>query len=448
MKKYIGFALIAVMASSAMVSCTDTYLGIEQVKTHSGHPEKLTINAVIPLSGGLDIKFTLPTGNPDIAQVVASYINKRGQKMEFKASRYSSSILVEGLTGTEEVNVELVCIDASGNVSDVTLVKATPLLSPIEVALQTLIIEPAFGGVRVDWKNKSGLPFIIHVLTEDYLQKDVISLSEDASKAIYNTDSVNTHAYVRQYPSTEQKFGFVISDKWGNRTDTVINFITPYKEEKIDFTKVKEVTFFNPTLFNGTRDYGLYGENASTGLQNDGNSHAAGNRPQTIFNGSRAGNLFYGYKFVKNFLDPDITKRVIVNDFYLTFDLNMTVKLSRVKIFPRTAIVYTYTRSSVKRFKIWGTNNDNTQKWAKFPETWTLIGEYVGKTPVNLASLTPEEISYFNENQEFSIAEDNVNPAAQPTKSFRFMRLQLMETYNKNEAFYTINEFEMYGDIK
>ncbi|MGV3509004.1 MAG: DUF4959 domain-containing protein, partial [Sphingobacteriaceae bacterium] len=86
MKKYTGFVLIALLSCSVMVGCTDIYSGIEQVKIHSGHPDKLTVNEVTPKPGGLDIKFTLPTGNPNIAQIVASYVNKRGEKMEFKVS--------------------------------------------------------------------------------------------------------------------------------------------------------------------------------------------------------------------------------------------------------------------------------------------------------------------------------------------------------------------------
>lgn len=447
MNKYIGFLLVAVTTSMGMVSCTKSYLGIEQVKTDSSKPDKVIVNEVIAKSGALDIQFTLPKGNPNISQIVASYINNQGKKVEFKVSRYSSSILVEGLTGTNEVNIDLVAVTSSGIVSDITVVKAAPLLSPIELALNSLKIEPAFGGLKVEWQNLNANPFIIHVLAEDVLQKGVVSLVEDPTKTIYTRDSLKTLAYVRQYPSVEKKFGFVVSDKWGNRTDTLITFVTPYKEEEVDYKLVKAVTFFNPTLFNGSRDYDTYAINPATGLQNDGNSHAAGNAPQTIFNGVKTGNLFYGYKFVKNLSNPDPSTRITVNDFYLTFNLNMNVRLSRVKIYPRTALVYTYTRSSVKRFRIWGTNDANAQKWVKFPDTWTLIGEYVGKDPVNLASLTAEEIQWFNENQEYSISEDNVNPNAHPTEPFRYMRIQLMETYNRNEAFYTINEFQMFGNI-
>lgn len=448
MKKHISNLLIALISALLLFACTESYLGIEQVKTSSVKPEKITVNEVIPQPGGLEIHFSLPKGNPNIEQIVASYLNKQGEKMEFKVSRYSSSILVEGMTGTNEVNVDLICMDSSGNKSEVTLVKAAPLLSPIEVALKSMSVEPAFGGVKVNWQNLGGHPFAIHVLSEDTLQKGVVSFVEDPSKTIYTTDSVKTFAYVRQYPSLEKKFGFTISDKWGNWSDTLVTFITPYKELLIDYTKVKAVTFFNPTTYAGSRDYDKYAINPVTGIQNDGNAHAAGNAPQTMFNGVKTGNLFYGYKFVKNLSDPDPANRIIVHDYYVTFDLNMYVRLSRVKIYPRVALVYTYKRSSPKRFRIWGTNDANNERWAKFPGSWTLIGEYVGKDPVNPESLTAEEIAYFNENQEYSINEDNVNPNASPTTVFRYMRLQLMESYNKNEAFYTINEFQMYGDIQ
>jgi len=448
MKRYISNLQIALIGALLLFACTESYLGIEQVKTSSVKPDKITVNEVKPKSGGLEIHFSLPKGNPNIEQVVAAYINKQGEKMEFTVSRYSSSVLVEGMTGTNEIAVELICIDSSGNKSDITVVKAVPLLSPIEIALQSMSVEPAFGGVKIIWQNLGGHQFAIHVLTEDTLQKGVVSFVEDPSKTIYTSDSVKTLAYIRPYPYAEKKFGFSITDKWGNRSDTLIAFITPYKEQLVDYNRVKAVTFFNPTLYGGNRDYATYGINPATGIQNDGNAHGASFAPQTMFNGVKTGSLFLGYKFVKNLSDPDPANRVMVQDYYLTFDLNMYVRLSRVKIYPRTSSSYTYKRSSPKRFRIWGTDDANNERWSKFPGSWTLIGEYVGKDPVNPDSLTPEEITYFNENQEYLISEENVNPDAYPTTLFRYMRLQLMESYNKNEGFYTINEFQMYGDIQ
>lgn len=448
MKRYLKSILLALFCSLVMYSCTESYLGIEQVVTDSNAPEKLTVDQVIAKSGALEIHFRLPKGNPNIAQVIATYLNKRGEQVEFKVSRYSSSILVEGLTGTDDVTINLVCVDASGNASDATSVVAAPLLSPVEHALKTLKVVPAFGGIKVEWQNLTANPFIIHVLAEDTLQKGIASLVEDPTKAIYTSDSLNTVAYVRQYPSIEKTFGFAVSDKWGNRTDTLMRVLVPYKEEEIDYTKIAAVSFFNPTVFAGSRDFDTYAINKTTGLRNDGNSHGNAHIPKTMFDGVRTGNQFYGYKFVKNLTNPDPANRVVDHDFYLTYDLNMDVRLSRVKIFPRTGLVYTYTRSSVKRFKIWGTNQSNGDRWTNFPGNWTLIGEYVGREPVNLGGLTPEEIEFFNFNQEYSIAEGNVNPAGRPDEVFRYMRIQLMESYNHNEAFYTINEFQMFGDVQ
>ncbi|GEM_PF-1001276 len=448
MRRYIYTFLVIVVTSLILFACVDSYMGIEQVKTDSTKPEKITINEVIPKSGALKIHFSLPKGNAKIAEVVATYINKVGKKMEFSVSRYSSFILVEGFTGTNEQVVELVCVDNSGNVSDVTIVKAAPLTSSLELAMETMKIEPAFGGLKLEWQNREANPFAIHILSEDSLQKGIVALTEDPTKTIYTSDSLNTFAYVRQYPSVEQKFGFIVSDKWGNRTDTLISFLTPYKEELIDHKIVEEVSFFNPTYYGGSRDYDAYAIDPATGIQNDANAHGSAYRPQIFFNGVKSGNGYYGYKFVKNLADPDPANRILVQDVYATFDLNMTVRLSRVKIFPRTSSSYTYNRSSVKRFKIWGTDDANNQRWSKFPETWTLIGEYIGPEPANRESLTPEEIEYFNENNEFTISEGNVNSNAKPTTAFRYMRVQLMESYNPTIPYYTVNEFEMYGDIQ
>lgn len=447
MNRYIKTFLTTLISSLLMVACVDSYMGVEQVKTDSTKPDKIIVNEIIPKSGALEIHFSLPKGNPDIAEVVASYINKQGVKMEFSVSRYSSFILVEGFIGTNDVTVELKCVDNSGNESDVTYAKAAALISPLELAMETMKVVPAFGGVKVEWQNINAKPFAIHIFAEDTLQKGIASLVEDLTKTIYTSDSTNTYAYVRQYPSIEQKFGFMVSDKWGNRTDTLISSLTPYKEEKIDYNLVKEVTYFNPTYYGGSRDYETYGVNPETGIPNDGNRHGTAYAAQTLFEGTRSGNRFYSYKFVKNLSSPDPADRIVVNDVYATFDLNMSVILSRVQLFPRTHISYTFNRSSPKRFRIWGTNDANNERWSKFPETWTLIGEYVGKEPANRENLTAEEIEWFNQNQEYTISEDNVNPNANTTEAFRYMRIQFMETYNPTLAYYTVNEFEMYGDI-
>ncbi|MFD1771451.1 DUF5126 domain-containing protein [Sphingobacterium suaedae] len=444
MKRYLIYTLVVLVSNLMLVSCMDSYLGIEQLDLGTDRPEKLTVDKVVPAAGGLEIYFSLPAGNPNHAQVVATYRNKMGGQMEFKVSRYSNKILVEGFTGTDEVTVDLAVVDESGNRSDVTQVKEKPLLSPVEIARQSLAASPAFGGVKLEWKNQQAHRFAIHVLTEDEIQKGVKTLIEDPSKTVYSSDSLNTATYLRQYDNIEQKFGFVLSDKWGNRTDTLIQLITPYKEDIIDFNRIEAVSYFNPTYGTTSKDYAEFGVDPLTGIQNDATTHSATFAPQTMFNGVTTANDFLARKF---YMQAPGGERTYLNDVYVTFDLHQDLRLSRVQIYPRPSSSYLYSRSSVKRFRIWGTNDANAARWSKFPDDWTLIGEYVGKMPANPASITQEETDYFYSRQEYAISEDNVNPEATPTASFRYMRIQLMESYTATENFYTINEFKMFGEV-
>jgi hypothetical protein len=423
----------------------DSYMGLEKLSISSEKPGKLTVDKVEPKSGGLEIYFTLPKGNPNSVQVIATYRSKLGNTVEFKASRYSNVILVEGLTGTDEVAIELVSMDESGNRSDVVVVKEKPLLSPVEIARQSLLAIPAFGGVKLTWENDDAQAFAIHVLTEEEIQKGVVKLMEDPSKRVYSSSSKNTAVYLRQYGDFEQKFGFVLTDKWGNRTDTLVQLITPYKEEIIDYKLVKAVSNFNPTYGTAGLDYALKGVDPVTGIQNDGTAHSATFQPQTMFNGITAANEYLAYKFFVQ--QAGSTAKSYVQDLYATFDLNQDLRLSRVQVYPRPNASYLYTRSSVKRFKIWGTNDANTSRWSRFPDGWTLVGEYVGKMPVFPSAITDEERDYFYNKQEFSIVDDNINPEAKPASSFRYMRLQMMEAYTATETFYTINEFKLFGEV-
>lgn len=447
MRRYILYVFV-LLSSGIKLSCMESYLGIEKLDLGTNNPEKLTVNKVIPKSGELEIHFTLPKGNPNNVHVVASYINKAGKRVEFKVSRYSNVINVEGFMGTDEVTVELTTVDESGKKSDVVLVKEKPLLSPVEEARKSLLAEPAFGGVKLSWANKQAQPFAIHVLTMDEIQLGQQTLMEDVSKTIYSQDSLNTSTYLRQYENVEQTFGFVLTDKWGNRTDTLINQITPYKEDVIDYNLVQAVNYFSPSVQTSGRDYNLYGVSPTTGIQNDGTTHnATAFAAQSMFNGNSAANEFLAYKFWIQPPGVPAPPRRYVQDLYATFDINMDVRLSRVIVYPRPSVSYLYARSSVKRFRIWGTDDTNNNRWSKFPEGWTLIGEYVGKEPANRSAITAEETDYFYNRQEYSIAENNVNPDASPTKTFRYMRLQFMETYTPTETFYSVNEFKMFGEV-
>lgn len=447
MNQYI-INFIAFLLCLLMFSCNDSYMGVEQVKTDTTKPDKIIVNEIIPKSGALEIHFSLPEGHEDIAEVIASYFDKNGQKREFSVSRYSSQILVEGFTGTDEVTIELICVDSSGNESDVTYVKESPLVSSIELAFESLNAISTFGGVRIEWQNPAGNLLAIHVLTEDNVNKYETTLVEDPTKIIYTSDSLKTSTSIRPYDARVQKFGFLISDKWGNRSDTLVLSLTPLREERLNYNRVIALTVFNPRYNAGNQDYDQYAIDPVTGIQNDATYHNSSTySAQTMFDGQKTAQQAYFYKFIKNYNDPDPVNHEIIHTVYSTFDLRCDIKISRFLIFPRTSYTYHYNRSSPKRFRFWGTDDSNPDRFTKFPETWTLIGEWEGVEPGDRDNLTPEEVEYFLENNEFLAEEDNVNPDATPDARFRYLRIEWLETYNKNEGYYSVNELEMYGDI-
>jgi len=252
------------------------------------------------------------------------------------------------------------------------------------------------------------------------------------------------------YPIIDAKYGGVVRVRTkyllgSNSLDTLTieNYSeTPIpKERLIDREKIVALDVFNWMAQSSNRNWETYGVDPVTGIQNDGNSHNATTMsPQSLFNGNTTTNAFYGYKFIK-------TSGEIVQSFFLTFDLNHDLKLTKLKIFPRTAATYQYGNASVKRFRIWGTDDSNSERYTKFPGDWTLIGEYVSPDPIDPSNLTAEEKDYFLTRNEFSMIEDNVNPSASPRQSFRYMRLELVESYDLNAVFYVINEIQLKGEI-
>lgn len=430
-----------------IAACAESYQGLDKIQTDGIAPGKITVNEVVPKSGALEIHFSLPKGDDDIAQVVASYLNDRQEKVDFTVSRYTSSITAEGFTGTDEREVELVCVDNSGNESEVTVAKGSPLISPVELARETMTAEAAFGGVKIDWENVSGDLLVIHVLTDDTLQvKGDTKFSEDPTKRIYTRDTTanRTYAYVRQYPDYEQRFGFVISDKWGNRSDTLVGLWTPFREDVVDYKQIEALSWFDYQYTTGvTQDYDIEGIDPVTGIQKDGLYYGSSYGPHTLFNGSTA-NAFWVAKFTKNLNDGDQSTNEFAQSVFATYDLNIDVSLSRMKIHWRQP----YIGASVKRFRFWGTNDANADRQTKFPEGWTLVGEYVAPDAVDSNNPTPDELEAAK-GMEFSIQDDNVNPEADPSANFRYLRIEMLESYaGPDQMVYHWNEIFLWGQIE
>ncbi len=445
--KNIKIFSVALVSALILATCADSYLGLEKIQTDTEPPGKVTVNEIVPKSGALEINFTLAKGDSDIAQIIASYMNKHGEKMEFAVSRYASSVLVEGFTGTNEVKVDVVCVDNSGNISEVTVVNESPLKSPIEIALESLEVSVAFGGVKINWENLTGNLLVIHTLTDDTMQvKGETVFIEDPSKRIYTRDTAvsKTFAYIRQYPDTEQKFGFLFSDKWGNSSDTLSDYFTPFREDVIEHEHINVLDWFDYQYTRGQkRDLDTDGIDPVTGIQKDGLFYAGGYGPHTLFDGNTSRGQFWCLRFSKTPDGGGDPEPWPIS--YATYDLEVDTRLSRMKLYWRPN--NEYRGGSVKHFRLWGTDDNNADRSSKFPEGWFIVGEYVAKDAVDKNNITPEEWE-FATGMDIDILDDNVNPDADATKNFRYLRIEMMESYGHNEWVYTWNEMFLWGQIK
>lgn len=441
---------IALTGTLLLTACSQSYDGLEIIQTDNIPPQKLTITEVVPKPGALEIHYELSKQDKDVAQIVASY-TKNGEKKEFNTSRYVSSILVEGFMGPAEQTVDLQVVDNSGNTSEITQVKATPLKSPVEEAFEALHAEQAFGGVRLSWKNTSGDFLTIHVLTNDTLQiKGDTVFIEDPSKIIYTRDTVsaNTFTYIRNYPPVEQKFGFSITDKWGNRTDTLVAMITPIREDHVESNQIRVIEEFGYEYTNGkTKDYDQYGFlDAEKTFQKDSPFYAGWAGPATLFNGNvgPAGE-FYCTKFTKNYNDADPDNDEFVQSAFISYDLRCDVQLGRFKVWWRSNA---WQGGNTRRWRFWGTTDKNPAWRSQFPEGWDLVGEYQVKDPVNPGSPTDEEVEMWVNGIDFNIKDDNLNPDAKTDATIRYIRIEMVESFDPTLPQYTFNEMEFWGEIE
>ena len=181
-------------------------------------------------------------------------------------------------------------------------------------------------------------------------------------------------------------------------------------------------------------------------FQKDAPFYAGWAGPATLFNGYKGpGGEFYCTKFTKNYNDADPDNDEYVPSAFISYDLRCDVKLGRFQVWWRD---YPWADGNVKRWRIWGTTDKNPSWRAKFPEGWDLVGEFQPKDPLNPGSPTDEEKEMWNNGIEFNVKDDNRNPEANPDAIIRYIRLEMIESYNNDLPHYVFNEMEFWGEIQ
>jgi len=383
---------IALMIIS-MYGCSEEKIG-PNVQDNTP-PKPLTHITAENMSGAVRITYQLPD-DPDLLYVAAEYLTRNATPRVFKSSFFNNHILVEGFADAGEYDVKLYAVDRSGNRSEPTTIQVAPLRPPVVEAFNSLTVFEDFGGISLSFVNEAEADIGIAVLVLDQNKERVLLDT-------YYTARREGIFSLRGLSAQSRTFGFLVSDKWENTSDTLWRELTPLFEEELDKGKFNEL--YLPT------DAGVYNNNG----------------PRFLWDGSAE--------------EPNF-QRTASGDFphHITFDLGVTAKLSRFVFWQRVryqTTVLAYGNGNPRLFEVWGT--DNPAADGSFTG-WTKLMDCESIKPSGLPNgqVSNEDVEYASRGEEFIFPFD--------TPPVRYIRIRFLNTWG-NTNFAHIAETNFYGQV-
>ncbi|PIF02114.1 MAG: hypothetical protein CR996_01515 [Draconibacterium sp.] len=357
-------------------------------------PGPVSSPQVVNMPGAAIISYTLPS-DEDLLYVKAEYTLSNGKKMEVKTSNYLNSLKVEGFGDTNEKTVTLFAVDRGENVSTPVTVKVNPEQPNVDVVKATIEMIPDFGGVLYRWKNENNAPLAFLILAEDSTGK----LSE--VETIYSgiTDGQYT---IRGFDPEEKQFGILLRDRWDNYSDTAKITTTPLFEQKLDKTK------FNKIVLDNDQDWSAW----------EGRYEYAYDDNPVTFNHTWAGTGW-----------PQ----------YLTIDLGVVAKLSRVNVIQRQTFFYRH--GNPRLMDIWGIREEPSQDGsfdAWYPLRVAPENGCVAIRPSLEGGTAAEDQEHFATGDEYSFTLED--------PPVRYIRFVINETWGLT-GFSHFAEITFYGQV-
>lgn len=355
---------------------------------------------VIPTNGGGIINYSLPADD-DILYVKAIYTNSQGEEVFKVASKYNTSLEVNGLNQSTPVNVKLYVIDLNENVSNVVEVDFTPLESFIFLVQDSIDITPDLGGVKITWENIASKTVFVYVHILDDGEETIRILS---------SNNPQESIFIRGLAAKELTIFTKVEDFDGNITALEEKGkYTPLFEEKID--KSSWTLIANQSI-NGNAYEGLtvnFWDDVVDTVETDAdNSYFIINRDDN------GGSLNFPLDIV--------------------IDLNKHVKIQRFKVWQRAfwynggGVTYHYQEENLKSFDLYASND---------AQTWDLLGQFDIGDPRDAAGNIPSPaFQEAIEGHEFSLPNTS--------DEFRYLKFSITSNYGSTQI--TVgSEITLYG---
>ena len=308
---------------------------LDHIDDSAPAPSKVTVVEVKNLPGAAVIKYKVPKDR-NLAGVVAVY-ERNGEICETKASVYVDSLVAEGFGNTDSRIVKVMSIGWNGKMSEAEDVPVRPLEPPVLTAAKQ--ISSTFGGVAISFSNAARANLAIVLMT------DTTEMDFWYPLQTFYTKADTGKFYRRGLKAKEQRFAVYFRDRWNNKSDTIIQYLTP--EEELLLPKN---TFTNQRLSGDTWQYIQMADYAIEGVWDN-------------VIGTRVSNIF-----------ASLNEAPMPQHF--TISLGYRAMISRFKVYHRLGDEYF--GASPRTWELWGSDNPPRDgSW----DNWYLLGEFYAFKP-------------------------------------------------------------------
>lgn len=365
------------------------------------------------LAGGAKISYALPD-DKNLLYIKAVYTLKQGQ-VESKASYLTNQLVLEGFGDEAEREVALYAVSRSEKVSAPVKINIKPLQAPVFSVFKSLELSETFGGIVVNFQNTSAMSGSVNSnMVIGTLRWDE-DLGEWVQIDTYYSGLTKDQFAVRGLASKPYKFGVFIKDRWDNHSDTLETELTPIYEEEIDKTHFRDIR---------TR----YAVPQVGALPISGNPMLegvdySGAYPIANFWDGNVGNFFH-------------TKSGFELPIWVPFDLGVSVKLSRYKIWQRAVGGGYFSHGNPHEWEIWGTNTPENAS------SWVLVAHEVMVKPSGLpvGQNSADDRSIAAAGQEY-----NFDIAAPAVRYLAWKHIDNWASIRGEFGFLHINELSLWG---
>jgi hypothetical protein len=392
--KQIIYCLFAVIMLFAWHGCAKEDR-LDHLDANAPAPAPVTNARYTAIPGGAYVTYDIPR-DPNLAYVKAVFEIAPGIVREAKSSYYTDTLKLDGYGDTSLHEVMLYSVGRNEKSAEPVKLQIKPLTPPVYTAFDSLVLEPAFGGVKIRFKNPNEGNLAIVLIsdtTNNGIWSPITTFYAKAPKGVFS---------FRGLPSKERKYAIYLRDRWNNKSDTLVRTLTPLFEEKVpkpfkalilptDETIPVESQYPMDRMWDDKVDQGIFATRHSSST------------PQ-----------------------------------WFTIDLQKKVVISRMKMHQRGEN-YTYTGSNVKSFELWGSNDpDANGGWTQ----WTLLGTFQSYKPSGLppGQVTAEDRDYGHTKGEDFDMPDIPAP-------YRYLRFKTTATYGGGPQI-TIAELSFWGQLQ